>query len=316
MTPVSGTYQLYLRLSGMLQIAWSPIYAHPLPAGHRFPMAKYTLLPEQLLYEGTLTPDNFFAPTPAAEDDILATHEANYWHRLCNLQLTPSEIRRTGFPLSKELVYREVCITQGTIQAALFALQYGIAMNIAGGTHHAFTDRGEGFCLLNDVAVAASYLLNRSLVRQVLVVDLDVHQGNGTAQIFRNNAAVFTFSMHGAANYPLHKEQSDLDIALPDHTGDKSYLAVLDTTLKRLVQEVQPDFIFYLSGVDVLATDKLGRLAMSRSGCKARDRLVLEVCKLNRLPVAISMGGGYSERLVDIVEAHANTYRLAQEIYF
>jgi acetoin utilization deacetylase AcuC-like enzyme len=300
----------------MLQIAWSPIYAHPLPAGHRFPMAKYTLIPEQLLYEGTVTQQNFFEPAPAPEADILASHDVTYWRRLRNLELTPAEIRRTGFPLSKELVDREVRITQGTIQAALFALQYGIAMNIAGGTHHAFTDRGEGFCLLNDIAVAAHYLLNRNLVRQVLVVDLDVHQGNGTAQIFRSHPAVFTFSMHGAANYPLHKEQSDLDIPLPDRTDDKPYLQLLDTALKRLLQEVQPDFVFYLSGVDVLATDKLGRLAMTRNGCKARDRLVLETCKLNRIPVAVSMGGGYSESLVDIVEAHANTYRVAQEIYF
>jgi acetoin utilization deacetylase AcuC-like enzyme len=300
----------------MLRVAWSPIYAHPLPAGHRFPMDKYTLLPEQLIYEGTLTTDNFFAPTLASEEDILTTHDARYWYRLRNLELTPSEIRRTGFPLSKALVDRELCITQGTIQAALFALEYGIAMNVAGGTHHAFTDRGEGFCLLNDIAVAANYLLNHRLAQQVLIVDLDVHQGNGTAQIFRNHPAVFTFSMHGAANYPLHKEQSDLDIPLPDRTGDKAYLNLLDTTLKRLMQEVQPDFIFYLSGVDVLETDKLGRLALTRSGCRARDRLVLEECRRNRIPVAVSMGGGYSERLADIVEAHANTYRLAQELYF
>ncbi|MES2730941.1 MAG: histone deacetylase [Bacteroidota bacterium] len=300
----------------MLKVAWSSIYAHSLPVGHRFPMEKYNLIPEQLLYEGTLRPDNFFAPEPVSEALLLATHEAAYWQRLKTLQLTPSEIRKTGFPLSASLVNREVCIAQGTIQASLFALQYGIGMNIAGGTHHAFTNRGEGFCLLNDIAMAANYLLINDLVKQIMVVDLDVHQGNGTAQIFRNQPAVFTFSMHGASNYPLHKEVSDLDIPLPDHTADQPYLALLDTTLKRLIQEVQPDFLFYLSGVDVLASDKLGRLSLTREGCRKRDWLVLEVCKANRIPVAVSMGGGYSERLADIVEAHANTYRLAQEIFF
>jgi acetoin utilization deacetylase AcuC-like enzyme len=279
-------------------------------------MEKYTLIPEQLLHEGTLEAANFFAPEPVEEAHILATHEPDYWHRLKNLELTVSEIRKTGFPLSDSLVYREVCIAQGTIQASLFALRYGIAMNIAGGTHHAFTNRGEGFCLLNDQAIAANYLLNKRLARQVLIVDLDVHQGNGTAQIFAHQAAVFTFSMHGASNYPLHKEQSDLDIPLPDRTGDDAYLALLDGHLKGLIQQVKPDFIFYLSGVDVLETDKLGRLALSREGCRKRDRLVLELCRLNGIPVVVCMGGGYSERIIDIVEAHANTFRLAQEIYF
>jgi acetoin utilization deacetylase AcuC-like enzyme len=300
----------------MLKIAWTPEYAYPLPVGHRFPMEKYTLLPEQLLYEGTVSKSNFFEASPAEEKDILLTHDAHYWYRLSHLQLTPAEIRKTGFPLSQKLVYREVVIAQGTIQASLFALQYRVAMNIAGGTHHAFTDRGEGFCLLNDIAIAANYLLYHKLAKQILVVDLDVHQGNGTAQIFSNKPEVFTFSMHGAGNYPLHKEKSDLDIALPDHTDDATYLQLLSKQLPRLIDEVQPEFIFFLSGVDVLATDKLGRLSMSIAGCKERDRLVLSLCKDNNIPVAVSMGGGYSQRIADIVEAHANTYRVAQEIFF
>lgn len=279
-------------------------------------MDKYAVIPEQLLYEGTVQPDHFFAPEPVAEARILDTHDAQYWHRLKNGLLTPSEVRKTGFPWSASLVHREVCITQGTIQAALYALDYGIAMNVAGGTHHAFTDRGEGFCLLNDIAVAAHELLRLGKARKILVVDLDVHQGNGTAQIFREQPAVFTFSMHGASNYPLHKEVSDLDIPLPDCTGDKAYLSLLDVTLKELMQTVEPDFVFYLAGVDVLATDKLGRLALSREGCRQRDRLVLELCRAHCIPIAVSMGGGYSERLADIVEAHANTFRLAQEIFF
>jgi acetoin utilization deacetylase AcuC-like enzyme len=300
----------------MLKIAWTEIFAHPLPENHRFPMEKYTLLPEQLLYEGTITEENLFQPIPLQEQYILNTHDAAYWAKLKNLELSHSEIRKTGFPLSAQLVEREITIAQGTIQAALYALKYGIGMNIAGGTHHAFSDRGEGFCLLNDQAIAANYLLENQLAQKILIVDLDVHQGNGTAEIFQNQSSVFTFSMHGAKNYPLHKEQSDLDIALEDHTNDKEYLEILDQTLKRLLDEQQPDFVFYQSGVDVLHTDKLGRLGMTIAGCRERDRKVLEACHQNHLPVMVSMGGGYSERIAHIVEAHANTFRLAQEIFF
>jgi acetoin utilization deacetylase AcuC-like enzyme len=300
----------------MLKVAWSTVFAHPLPVGHRFPMEKYNLLPEQLLYEGTLQQENFFEPEPLDVQYILNTHAAAYWHKLQNQQLTPSEIRKTGFPLSPELVYREVVIMNGTVQAALFALEYGVSMNIAGGTHHAFTDRGEGFCLLNDIAIAANYLLEKKLASRILIVDLDVHQGNGTAQIFRDKSEVFTFSMHGASNYPMHKEKSDLDVALPDGTTDVAYLLALDTNLPAIFEKHALDFIFYQSGVDVLATDKLGRLSLSLAGCRERDRKVLELCKKHHIPVAASMGGGYSERIADIVEAHANTFRLAQEIFF
>lgn len=279
-------------------------------------MAKYDLLPEQLLYEGTISESNLFRPEPLSEPVILETHEAAYWEKLKNGQLSPAEIRRTGFPYSPELVRRETIIMNGTVQAALFALEHGVAMNIAGGTHHAFSNRGEGFCLLNDLAIAANYLLRHRHLRKILIVDLDVHQGNGTAEIFQNEPRVFTFSMHCAHNYPFHKERSDLDIALPDGTDDAAYLSLLQEALPRLVQEVEPDFILFQCGVDVLATDKLGKLSLTREGCKARDRFVLETCKRNNIPVAASMGGGYSARLADIVEAHANTFRLAQNIWF
>jgi acetoin utilization deacetylase AcuC-like enzyme len=300
----------------MLKIAWSSIYAHPLPEHHRFPMIKYELLPEQLLYEGTVSEGNFFTPAPIQESTILNTHEETYWNRLKNLALDKAEIRRTGFPLSSLLVERETTIMQGTVQAALYALQYGIAMNIAGGTHHAFSGRGEGFCLLNDIAIAANYLLEKQLCKQVLVVDLDVHQGNGTARIFQDQPAVFTFSMHGEKNYPLHKEQSDLDISLPDGTDDGAYLRLLRTHLPPLFDQVQPDFVFYQSGVDVLASDQLGRLGLSIEGCKQRDAFILKCCKDYEVPLAASMGGGYSAKIAHIVEAHANTYRLAQEMFF
>ncbi|MEO0331434.1 MAG: histone deacetylase [Bacteroidota bacterium] len=300
----------------MLKIAWSEIYAHPLPENHRFPMEKYNLLPEQLMYEGTITPENLFAPVPLEEKYIINTHDPEYWYRLKHQQLSRSEIRKTGFPMSKQLVQREITIMQGTVQSALYALEFGVAFNIAGGTHHAFTNRGEGFCLLNDIAVAANYLREEQLAKQILVVDLDVHQGNGTAQIFQDDPGVFTFSMHGAKNYPMHKEQSDLDIAFPDGTDDATYLEKLREVLPRLLNEVAPDFIFFQSGVDVLVSDKLGRLGLSIDGCRERDQIVLELCHQHKIPVALSMGGGYSEKIAHIVEAHANTYRLAQKIFF
>ncbi|MEN7550842.1 histone deacetylase [Rapidithrix thailandica] len=300
----------------MLKIAYSSIYRHPLPDEHRFPMIKYELLPEQLLYEGTVNEENFFEPGAISESLIILSHEADYWQRLRNLQLTRKEEIRTGFPHSKELIDREQVICEGTLQCALYALEYGVAMNIAGGTHHAFTDRGEGFCLLNDIAIAANYLLKYHHINKVLVVDLDVHQGNGTAQIFQDNPQVFTFSMHGERNYPLQKERSDLDIGLPDGTDDRAYLKVLSYQLPKLIEEVAPEFVFFQSGVDVLASDRLGKLSLTVQGCKERDRIVLEACKTNRIPVMASMGGGYSSKVSHIVEAHANTYRLAQFYYF
>jgi len=205
---------------------------------------------------------------------------------------------------------------QGTIDAALFAIENGIGMNVAGGTHHAFRDRGEGFCLYNDIAIAADYLIANNLAKQILVIDLDVHQGNGTAKIFEHRKDVFTFSMHGASNYPFFKEASDLDIPLPDYIQDKEYLTLLNKSISRLFEDVKPDHVFYQSGVDILATDKMGKLSISREGCKERDRVVLRNCKNTRIPLTISLGGGYSEKLTDIVEAHCNTFRLAQELYF
>lgn len=299
----------------MLKIAFHPSYIHPLPAKHRFPMEKYELLPQQLLYEGTCEPDNFFEPEILNDKYILAVHDAEYYYDFLNLKLTQKEIRRTGFPLSRSLVERERLIAGGTVQAALYAIKHGVAMNIAGGTHHAYSDRGEGFCMLNDQAIAAQYLLDQGLATKILIVDLDVHQGNGTAEIFENNPSVFTFSMHGEKNYPFYKEKSDLDIGLPNGTIDEAYLAKLKEVLPNLLEKVKPDFVFYLSGVDVLATDKLGKLSLSIDGCKERDRFVLQTVRDKNLPIQISMGGGYSEEIKHIVEAHANTYRLTQYLY-
>lgn len=300
----------------MLKIAYHPIYKYSLPKGHRFPMAKYELLPEYLLKHNICTKDNFFKPEKISATIILKTHTEDYYNRLLALKLDKKEIRKIGFPLREDLVDRGHYIIGGTIQGCEFAIENGVALNIAGGTHHAYADRGEAFCLLNDQAVAAHYLLSTKKASKILIVDLDVHQGNGTAKIFENNPNVFTFSMHGAKNYPFKKEQSDLDIGLNDTTEDDEYLSVLKSTLPKLLKKVQPDFIFYLSGVDILKGDKLGRLACSLDGCKARDRFVFEVCKTHNIPVQVSMGGGYSPDIDVIIEAHANTYKMAQEVYF
>jgi len=317
MVPLSPKLKRFpIRSDLMLKIAYHPIYRHPLPDGHRFPMEKYELLPEQLLHEGTCTVDNFFEPERPNDKYILAVHDPEYYYDLVNITLDQRAARKIGFPLSEVLVEREVIIADGTIKACKAAIQNGIAMNIAGGTHHAYTNRGEAFCLLNDQAIGARYLQHKSLAEKILIVDLDVHQGNGTAEIFQNDPSVFTFSMHGRSNYPFKKEKSDLDIALDNDTDDLTYLTQLYAVLPRLIEEHQPDFIFYLCGVDVVASDKLGKLGLSLEGCKARDRFVLELCQQYGIPVMCSMGGGYSADIKIIVEAHANTFRLAQELFF
>ncbi len=300
----------------VLKVAFSPIYKYQLPDGHRFPMIKYELLPEQLLYEGTLQEENFFHPEALSENRILATHTQAYWDALNNLPLERKLERAIGFPVRDDLVQRGRHIAQGTIDCARYAMQHGVALNVAGGTHHAFADHGEGFCVFNDFAIASHALLDDSPIQRILIIDLDVHQGNGTAKIFEDDPRVFTWSMHGAKNYPVRKQKSDLDIGLPDDCEDDLYLKTLEDHLEATIDMVSPDLIFYLSGVDVLKTDKLGRLALTKEGCKERDRKVLEACHRHQIPVAISMGGGYSEDIRDIVEAHANTFRLAQEIYF
>jgi len=300
----------------MLKIAFHPIYKHPLPKGHRFPMLKYELLPKQLLHEGTCTAENFFEPEIPNDKYIVAVHDPEYFYDLLNIKIPPREARKIGFPLTVDLVRRERIIADGTMKGCEFALENGIAMNIAGGTHHAYTNRGEAFCMLNDQAIGARYLLAKNLAKKILIVDLDVHQGNGTAEIFRNDTSVFTFSMHGAGNYPFKKEKSDLDIPLKKGTGDHTYLSILKKTLPELIATEKPDFIFYLSGVDVIASDKLGTLALTVDGCRQRDEFVLETCHKLQIPMQCSMGGGYSPDIKTILEAHANTFRAARKIFF
>ena len=304
-----------MKQSRILKIAFDEIYAHPLPEGHRFPMIKYELIPGQLLYEGSITRNNLFAPQPCADEVILWTHTDEYLRKLKNQSLTAKEQRHIGFPQSPGLTLRELVITQGTIDCCLYAIQNEIAMNVAGGTHHAFADRGEGFCLLNDFAVAANYLLKMNLARQIIIIDLDVHQGNGTASIFRHEPRVFTFSMHGRHNYPFHKEVSDLDIPLEDGTGETAYLGLLRDTLTGLLDKVKPDFAFFLSGVDILNTDKFGKLDISVRGCRERDEYVFTTLRTLGIPCVVSMGGGYSPDIRTITEAHCNTFRAAKDVY-
>lgn len=299
----------------MLPIAFHSIYKHPLPEGHRFPMLKYELLPQQLLHEGIAVESDFFTPGILDLQYILAVHDKIYVDELINLTLEARAARKIGFPLSAELVERELRIAQGTILGCEKALQTGIAFNIAGGTHHAYSNRGEAFCLLNDQAIGAQYLIDKNLASKILIIDLDVHQGNGTAEIFHNNPNVFTFSVHGKSNYPFKKETSDLDIALPDKTGDEEYLRIINDTVPELIQREKPDFIFYLSGVDILDSDKLGKLGCSIEGCKKRDEIILSLCHKLEIPVQCSMGGGYSPEIKTIIEAHTNTYRVAKNIF-
>ncbi len=296
----------------MLKIAYAPIFCYGVPDGHRFPMAKYRLLPERLLKTGIITMDNLFTPELLSVDEILTTHTAEYWHKLVTQTLTAKECRAIGLPMSPELVLRERYICHATYECALYAQKYGISLSTSGGTHHAFADRGEGFCVMNDICVASNLLLQRGEARRILIVDLDVHQGNGNAAIMANNPSVFVFSMHGEKNYPYHKPKSDIDIALADGTGDEEYLAILGETLPRLIDDFDPDMIFYQAGVDVLAVDKLGKLSLTLEGCLQRDKLVLTTAHKAGIPVAVVMGGGYAPDIDIIVQAHMGVFGVAR----
>ena len=300
----------------MLKIAYNQNYIYPLEENHRFPMIKYELIPEQLIRENTCSSENFFSPTKIDSKIVLKSHQREYFERFTSLKLSKKEIREIGFPLSQQLVERELQIADGTIKGVKYSIKNGISMNIAGGTHHAFYDRGEAFCMLNDQAIATNYIIQEGLFKKILIIDLDVHQGNGTASLFNSNPNVYTLSFHGKKNYPFRKEKSDLDMEFDDNTNDEEYLKVLRETIPKVIDQFEPEFIFYLSGVDVLENDKLGRLSLTINGCKERDRFILEICKNNSIPVQVSMGGGYSVILKNIIEAHSNTFRLAQEIFF
>jgi acetoin utilization deacetylase AcuC-like enzyme len=283
----------------------------PLPEGHRFPMAKYRLLRERVLADGIVASADLHEPEAAAWDDLRLVHTDTYLAGVAHGTL-PREIqRRIGFPWSPAMVERARRSVGGTIAAARAALSDGTAANLAGGTHHSFADRGEGFCVFNDIAVAARVLLRERRITRALVIDLDVHQGNGTAAIFADEPAVFTFSVHGAANFPFHKETSDLDIALADGTTDAEYLDVVARHVPMLIAQQRPDLVFYLAGADPYEGDRLGKLKLTIDGLRERDALVFAACRAAGLPVALSMGGGYATDIEAIVRIHANTIREA-----
>lgn len=277
-------------------------------------MAKYDLIPQKLLQEGVITPDNLFHPQLLSEQEILTTHTADYWHKLKTGTLTDKEIRKIGLPMSGELVKRERYITHATYECALYAKEYGISLSTSGGTHHGFAGHGEGFCVFNDVCVASNLLLARGQAKRILSVDLDVHQGNGNASIMANNPHVFVFSMHGEKNYPYHKPKSDLDIGLADGVGDDEYLSLLKYHLPQVLDDFKPDFVFYQAGVDVLACDRLGRINLTMNGLYERERFVVETVFNRQIPMVVTMGGGYAPDIDVIVQGHSVVFGVVGKI--
>ena len=292
---------------------WSSAhYTFPLPEGHRFPVAKYALLRDRVIAESIVAPERVLDPGGATDDDLRLVHTPEYVERFNSGRLDPAEGRRIGFPWSPELVERSRRSVGGTVAAARHALEHGVAMNLAGGTHHAFADHGEGFCVYNDVAIAIRMLQREGRIARAAVIDLDVHQGNGTHAILAGESSVFTFSMHGGRNYPFHKVPGTLDIELADRTGDEEYLARLADVLPGILAEAAPDLVLYIAGADPHEGDLLGRLAMSFEGLARRDSYVLSQCREVGIPVAITIGGGYGRRIEDTVAVHVGTVRIAE----
>lgn len=290
---------------------YSDTFVLPLPENHRFPMSKYRLLRERVLAEEIIAPHDLIVPPAATDEQILRAHDAEYLDRVMRGSLTAQEIRRIGFPWSPEMVERSRRSSGATILACRAAFDDGVAVNLAGGTHHAFRDHGEGYCVFNDGAIAARAMQAEGRARRVVILDLDVHQGNGTAAILAGDSTVFTFSMHGAKNFPFHKEKSDLDIELPDGTTDAVYLELAEEGVRRAIAMSGADVAIYLAGADPYHGDRLGRMAVSMAGLAERDRLVLSLCAHAGLPVAIAMAGGYAKNVEDIVAIHTQTVRLA-----
>lgn len=295
-----------------MQVYYCDHHQVPLPPGHRFPMSKYRRLRLALLDAGVLAASQLVPAAPAPAELVARVHEPAYVHAVLAGTLPPRELRKIGFPWSPELVARCLASVHGTVLAAQAALAEGMAGNLAGGTHHAFRDHGSGFCVFNDIAVAAQALLDAAAVTQVLVIDADVHQGDGTAAIFRDRPEVFTCSIHGAKNFPFHKQESDLDIALDDGATDEVFLDALMSALARCFERCAPDIVFYQAGVDGLREDVLGRLSLTREGLRQRDALVIDAARSRGIPIALTLGGGYADPIDATIEAHAGTYQVAR----
>ncbi|MBN1179899.1 MAG: histone deacetylase [Anaerolineae bacterium] len=296
-----------------MKVFYSDQFPFPLPHGHMFPLRKFRLLREAVQRSGAIPPEDLRVPPAATDAQILRAHTADYLERLKTGQLTPKEVRRIGLPWSAELVERVRYSTGGTIAACRAALSDGIAANLSGGTHHGFADHGQGYCLFNDIVIAARAMQDEGRARRVVVIDCDAHQGNGTAALAAGDPTLFTFSIHNRQNFPLRKVPSDLDVGLDDGTGDAAYLSALEDGLRRALERAQADLAIYLAGADPYERDLLGRLALTQAGLAARDRLVFSHCRQASLPVAVTIAGGYGQRLQETVEIHLQTICIAGE---
>ena len=297
-----------------MKVFYSDHFVLPLPEGHRFPMVKYSMLRERVARDGICGPGELLTPRALADEEILRAHSPDYLERVVSGTLTDKEMRRIGFPWSEKMVERSRRASGGTLGACLAALDEGFAANLAGGTHHAFSDRGEGYCVFNDSAIAARAVQAAGLAERVVVIDTDVHQGNGTAEILHEDPTVFTFSIHGAKNFPFHKEESDLDAPLPDGVGDTEFLATLEENLEAALDAADASIAIYLAGADPFEGDRLGRLSVTKSGLAKRDRIVLETCRERGIPVALTMAGGYASEVEDTVDVHFQSIRRAADM--
>lgn len=298
-----------------MHLLYSDQFVLPLPPEHRFPIQKYALLHQQVVAEQMVPPANLHEPCVAADADVLRAHDAQYLERLMQGSMSAQDMRKIGFPWSSALVERERRVTGATIDACRWALRDGCAANLAGGTHHAFRDHGAGYCVFNDGVVAARVAQAARLVRRVVILDCDVHQGDGTAALVHDDPSIFAFSIHGAKNYPFHKQQSDLDVALPDGTADDAYLSALQNGVRVALARARADLAIYVAGADPYADDRLGRLAVSQAGLQARDDLIYAACDAAGLPLVITMAGGYARNVADTVAIHATTIRRAAARY-
>lgn len=296
-----------------MKVYYCDHFVLPLPAGHRFPMEKYSSLRSRVATEAPRLGATLLVPPAATDLDLRRVHTAEYVRAVTMGSLTPEEVRRIGFPWSEGLVERSRRSVGGTMAAALAALRDGVAVNLAGGTHHASASGGEGFCVFNDVAVAVSFLRAQKVAARVAVVDLDVHQGNGTAAIFADDAGVFTASVHGASNFPFRKTAGDLDIGLADGASDVEYLAAVTTAVEEAIRRWRPELVFYVAGADAFAGDRLGRLSVSKAALAVRDRIVVDACLAADAPVALVMAGGYASPVSDTVDIHFQSVRTVLE---
>ncbi len=296
-----------------VKIYYTDEFVLPLPPGHRFPMSKYALLRQRVRESHLVAAEDLIVPHAATDEEILRAHDQAYLERVCAGSLSEAEVRRIGFPWSPGMVERSRRSSGATIEACRSALAEGVALNLAGGTHHAFRDAGEGYCVFNDSAIAARAMQAEGRVKRVVVLDCDVHQGNGTASILQDDPTVFTFSIHGAKNFPLRKEISDLDVELPDGCTDHAYLEALERGLRTAIERAQADLAIYLAGADPYCDDKLGRLKVSKEGLAERDRMVFRHCRAAGLPVAVTMAGGYARQVMDTVDIHFQTVLLAAQ---